>query len=55
MDAINTLQDSGTIILIAHRLSILKDCENISLLDRDGVIYSGSYKELVKRSSYLMN
>ena len=55
MDAINTLQGTRTIILIAHRLPTLKDCETIFLLEKGRIIDSGSYEELVKRNWYFTN
>lgn len=52
MEAIDTLQGTRTIILIAHRLSTLKKCETIFLMDKGKIIDSGSYGELVRRNRY---
>lgn len=52
MEAIDTLQGTRTIILIAHRLSTLRNCETIFLLEKGRMIDSGSYDELVQRNKY---
>ncbi len=52
MEAIDTLQGTRTIILIAHRLSTLKKCDIIYLLDRGAIVDSGTYAELSKRNKY---
>ena len=39
-----------TIIMIAHRLSTLKECDNIFLMDKGKVIDSGSYDYLIKNN-----
>ena len=55
MEAIDTLQGTRTIILIAHRLSTLRKCETIFLLEKGKIIDSGSYEELVQRNKYFTN
>ena len=39
-----------TIIMIAHRLSTLKECDNIFLMDKGKVVDSGSYDYLIKNN-----
>ena len=39
-----------TIIMIAHRLSTLKECDNIFLMDKVKVVDSGSYDYLIKNN-----
>lgn len=46
MEAVSNLGDSLTTILIAHRLSTVRKCDHIYLLDRGEVIASGTYDEL---------
>ena len=47
MDAIEGLGEEITILIIAHRLTTLKGCDKIVKLDKDYVIHTGSYKEMV--------
>jgi len=46
MDAVHNLDNSATVILIAHRLTTVRDCDHIFLLDHGRVIGEGSYDEL---------
>jgi ABC-type multidrug transport system fused ATPase/permease subunit len=46
MDAVHNLDRSTTVILIAHRLTTVRDCDHIYLLDHGKVIGEGSYDEL---------
>jgi len=47
MKAIDDLGEEITILIIAHRLTTLKDCNNIIKLDKDHFVYTGSYKEII--------
>lgn len=49
MDAIDSLQGTRTIILIAHRLNTLRKCDVIFLLDKGIIIDQGNYQELEAR------
>jgi ATP-binding cassette, subfamily B, bacterial PglK len=46
MEAVNNLGHDITIILIAHRLSTVRQCDQIYLLERGEVKASGTYDEL---------
>lgn len=46
MEAVNNLGNDITIILIAHRLSTVRQCDQIYLLERGEVKVSGTYDEL---------
>jgi ABC-type multidrug transport system fused ATPase/permease subunit len=46
MDAVHNLHSSTTVLLIAHRLTTVRDCDHIYLLDHGKVIGEGSYDEL---------
>jgi len=48
MEAINNLGKNLTIILIAHRLSTVKNCDKIFLLEKGQLKNEGTFKELVK-------
>ena len=51
MEAINKLKKNTTIILIAHRLTTIKNCEKIFLLDKGELKDQGTYEELIKSSA----
>ena len=48
MEAVNNLDKDITIILIAHRLSTVKNCENIYVLEKGKIKNSGTFEELSK-------
>ena len=48
MEAVNNLGKSITIILIAHRLSTVKRCDKIFLLEKGELKNQGTFDELVK-------
>ena len=50
MEAIGTLHHQKTVILIAHRLSTVRDCDQVILLDKGEVVASGTYEELTRNS-----
>lgn len=47
MDAVQNVRDDKTVILIAHRLSTVKECDVIFLLENGQVEAQGTYSELV--------
>lgn len=46
MEAINKLRHDITIILIAHRLSTVKECDQIYLIEKGRVVAQGDYEQL---------
>jgi ATP-binding cassette, subfamily B, bacterial PglK len=50
MDAVHNLGNKITIVLIAHRLSTVRQCDQIFMLDKGQVQAQGTYAELVERS-----
>jgi ATP-binding cassette, subfamily B, bacterial PglK len=46
MDAINGLNSNLTVLMIAHRLSTLKDCSVVYSLSRGKIIGAGTYDEI---------
>jgi ATP-binding cassette subfamily B protein len=48
MDAINSLSKNLTILIIAHRLSTLKDCQKIVKLSRGEITSINSYEDIAK-------
>ena len=50
MDAINDLSGQKTIILIAHRIKTIRNCDEIFLINKGQVSDHGSYEELIKKN-----
>jgi ABC-type multidrug transport system fused ATPase/permease subunit len=50
MEAVNNLTHRITIILVAHRLSTVRQCDQIYLLERGEVKCGGSYEELMHQN-----
>lgn len=50
MEAVNNLGHNITIILIAHRLTTVRECDQIILLEKGTVKANGTFKELVEKS-----
>ncbi len=48
--AVRRLAGKVTTVVIAHRISTIRQCDNIYLLDKGRVIARGSYNELLKSS-----
>ena len=42
-------ENNMTIISIAHRLTTLKNCDNIIVMDHGQVVQSGKYQELISQ------
>jgi ABC-type multidrug transport system fused ATPase/permease subunit len=52
MDAVNNLGHEMTIILIAHRLSTVRQCDQIFVLESGKVGAAGTYEELISSSQH---
>ena len=50
MDAVHNIGHKKTIILIAHRLSTVRDCDQIFVLENGKLIEQGTYEELIDES-----
>ena len=50
MDAVNNLDRDITIVLIAHRLSTVKKCDIIFLLENGELKNKGTFQELIKQN-----
>ena len=48
MDAVNNLDKDITVIMIAHRLSTVKECDKIFFLEDGKLTGEGSFEELLK-------
>ena len=51
--SILNLKGQKTIIIIAHRLTTIKNCDNIFLLEKGVVKDQGRYSELIKKHELL--
>ena len=52
MEAVNNIGNDITIIMITHRLSTVKECDTIFLLDKGELKAKGSFQELIKDNDY---
>ena len=50
MDAVHNLGHAKTIVMIAHRLSTVRDCDVIFMLEHGRVVASGSYDDLLENN-----
>jgi len=51
LEAINNVAKLKTVIIIAHRLTTVKDCDIIYLIDKGKIITHGTYDELMSSSA----
>ena len=49
-ESINNISKDYTIIIVAHRLSTIKDCDRIFMLDNGMIVDSGTHVELLERN-----
>jgi ABC-type multidrug transport system fused ATPase/permease subunit len=52
MSGVKSLAGDRTLVIVAHRLTTVRDCDVIFLLEHGSVVASGTYDELVKTSKY---
>ncbi len=52
MDSVNNLRNDITIILIAHRLNTLRNCDTTFKLDKGQIVNRGTFDELIKIDKY---
>lgn len=52
LEAIEELQRSKTIIIIAHRLTTIEKCDRIYLLEKGRILAEGTYEELVQNNYF---
>ena len=48
MEAVHSLGNKKTIIMIAHRLSTVHKCDNIFLMDHGNLVGEGTYDQLLE-------
>ncbi|MFP4011554.1 MAG: ABC transporter ATP-binding protein [Spirochaetaceae bacterium] len=52
MDAIHNLAHEKTIIVIAHRITTVRECDSIFMLDRGRIVAEGTYDRLLETSDH---
>ncbi|MHB1605921.1 MAG: ABC transporter ATP-binding protein [Leptospirales bacterium] len=52
MEALNTLSRQKTIIMVAHRLTTVRECDTIVVMDRGTISDQGTYQELLERNDF---
>jgi ABC-type multidrug transport system fused ATPase/permease subunit len=52
MEALHSLSRKKTVIVIAHRLSTVRECDVIYLLERGAIVAKGSYLDLMRESAW---
>jgi len=55
IEAIRNLGNKKTIIMIAHRLSTVRHCDNIFVLDKGNLVGQGSYDQLIEANPQFQN
>ena len=47
MNDINNLGDSKTVIIVAHRLTIIKNCDKVHLVNNGEILKSGNFSTII--------
>jgi ABC-type multidrug transport system fused ATPase/permease subunit len=50
MDAIHNLSHKKTILMIAHRLTTVRECDEIFIMEKGVIVDRGTYDELIQRN-----
>jgi ABC-type multidrug transport system fused ATPase/permease subunit len=51
MEAVHNIRSDKTIILIAHRLSTVRECDQIFLMEHGKIVSAGTYDEMVSENA----
>ena len=52
LDALNAVKNQRTTLVIAHRLSTVRDAHSILVMDQGEIVESGSHSELLAKNGY---
>jgi len=52
MESLKKISNNKTMLIIAHRISTVKDCDHIILMEKGNVIAEGKYDELSKNKEF---
>lgn len=55
MENLNELFENKTVVIVAHRLSTVKNADNIIVLNKGNVVEQGTHKELTQLHGYYYN
>ena len=55
MDNLRTFAKGRTVVIIAHRLSTVKNADQIVVMDRGRIVEGGTHTELVRRGGAYFN
>lgn len=55
MENLNLFFHGKTVIIVAHRLSTVKNADKIVVLDKGKIVEEGTHKELIKNKNYYFN
>jgi ABC-type bacteriocin/lantibiotic exporter with double-glycine peptidase domain len=47
MAAVNALHGTKTLIIVAHRLTTVSDCDTLYRLDKGQIVQTGTYAEVI--------
>ena len=50
IDSINNIQNIKTVVIVAHRLTSVKNCNKIYLIDDGKILDTGTFDELLSRN-----
>ena len=50
--AVSHITKNKTVIVIAHKLNTIKDCDNILVFDKGKIVEQGTHEELLKQNAY---
>ena len=50
--AVSHITKNKTVIVIAHKLNTIKDCDNILVFDKGKIVEQGTHEELLKQNGY---
>lgn len=55
MENLNELFERKTVIVVAHRLSTVKNADNIIVLNKGQIVEQGTHKELTRLQGFYYN
>ncbi len=55
MEKLGNLFVGKTVVIVAHRLSTVKNADNIAVLDKGKLVEQGTHKELIAKQGYYFN
>jgi subfamily B ATP-binding cassette protein HlyB/CyaB len=47
---LNLIREGRTVIFIAHRLSVMRDCDMVIVIDKGKIIETGKHESLMKKN-----